>query len=58
MFGGSMYSFSFSYGDCFLKPKNGSIKISDIHLFGYLFQHHFDVYGLIEKELAIDINNI
>ena len=58
MFDGSMHSFSFSYGDCFLKPKNGSIKISDIHLFGYLFQHNFDVYGLIERGLAIDVNTI
>ena len=58
MFGGSMHSFSFSYSDCFLKPKNGSIKISDIHLFGYLFQHHFDVFSLIDNNLAIDINTI
>ena len=24
----------------------------------YLFENHFDVYGLIEKGLAIDINTL
>ena len=28
------------------------------YMIEYLFQHHFDVYGLIEKGLAVDINNI
>ena len=28
------------------------------YIIEYLFQHHFDVYGLIEKGLAIDINKI
>ncbi len=30
----------------------------NIEAFEYLFQHHFDVYGLIEQGLAIDINTI
>lgn len=29
-----------------------------IDLFNFLFEHHFDVYGLCEKGLAIDINKI
>ena len=31
---------------------------NQLSLYGYLFQHHFDVYELIEKGLAIDINKI
>ena len=27
-------------------------------LFSYLFEHHFDVFGLIEKGEAIDINTL
>lgn len=33
-------------------PKHGY----DVYL--YLFQYHFDVFGLIEQGLAIDINNL
>lgn len=28
------------------------------YIIEYLFQHHFDIYGLIEKGLAIDINQL
>ncbi|NDV77881.1 hypothetical protein [Dysgonomonas sp. 511] len=29
-----------------------------IDLFNYLFENHFDIYGLIEQGLAIDINTV
>ena len=35
---------------------NSSIVKNQLQLFEYLFQHHFDVFGLIDKGLAIDIN--
>lgn len=42
-----------------IKPMNDVLFVSNqIKLYTYLFQHHFDIYGLIEKGLAIDINNI
>ena len=36
----------------------GRIIPNQLQLFEYLFEHHFDVYGLIEKGLAIDINTL
>lgn len=34
------------------------IHASRLRLFNYLFEHHFDIYGLIDKGLAIDINSL
>lgn len=31
---------------------------NQLQLFEYLYSHHYDVYGLIDKSLAIDINTI
>lgn len=31
---------------------------NQLALFEWLFEHHFDVFGLIEQDLAIDINTI
>lgn len=31
-------------------------KTDNYQVFEFLFQHHFDVFGLIDKGLAIDIN--
>lgn len=30
--------------------------IDQLMCFSYLFEHHFDIYGLIDKGLAVDIN--
>ena len=34
------------------------LQCFDISIFEYLFERHFDIYGLIENGLAIDINTI
>lgn len=42
-----------------IKPMNDVLFVSNqIKLYNYLFEHHFDIYGLISKGLAIDINTI
>ena len=42
-----------------LSKNNIDLIIKDpIGLFAYLFQHHYDIYRLIDKGLAIDINTI
>lgn len=33
-------------------------KVNQLVGFNYLFSHHFDVFGLIDKGLAIDINRL
>jgi len=38
--------------------KNNSRGNFTLYQSMYLFEHHFDVFGLIEKGLAIDINTI
>lgn len=45
----------------FIIHRNGYNKLfinNPIRLFTYLFQHHYDIYGLIDKGLAIDLNSI
>ena len=42
----------------FLGDEKDSIEINQLTYFEYLFENHYDVYGLIEKGLAIDINTI
>lgn len=39
------------YGLCGVAP-------NQLDLFTYLFQHHYDVFSLIDKGLAIDLNSI
>lgn len=34
------------------------LQCFDISIFEYLYENHFDIYGLIEKGLAIDINTL
>ena len=42
-----------------IKPMNDILFVSNqLKLYEYLFKNHFDVYGLIEKGLAIDVNTI
>lgn len=36
----------------------GDTEVGNIEVVEYLFAHHFDVYGLIDQNLAIDINTI
>ena len=36
----------------------GRVVPNQLELFQYLFQHHFDVFGLIDKGIAIDINKL
>lgn len=44
---------------CTYIPENRNCFVNNqLDLFEYLFAHHFDVYGLIEAGLAIDINSI
>jgi hypothetical protein len=42
----------------FLDDEEDPIEINQLTYFQYLFEHHFDVYGLIDEGLAIDINTI
>ena len=37
---------------------DGAIEMQYYNDYQFLFEHHFDVFGLIEKGLAIDINTI
>lgn len=51
-------------GDCELdRERINEIKNSPrghlkLYQSNYLFKHHFDIFGLIEKDLAIDINTL
>lgn len=51
-------------GDCELdRERINEIKNSPrghlkLYQSNYLFKHHFDIFGLIEKSLAIDINTL
>lgn len=38
------------------QPTTGRNVINQFEVFQYLFSHHFDMFGLIDKGLAIDIN--
>ena len=38
------------------QPSTGRNVINQFEVFTYLFQHHYDVFGLIDKGLAIDLN--
>lgn len=40
------------------QPSTGRNVINQFEVFQYLFQHHYDVSGLIDKGLAIDLNSI
>lgn len=40
------------FNGCITDPKHGH----DVYVF--LFENHFDVFGLLEKSLAIDINTL
>ena len=51
-------------GDCELdKERINEIKNSPrgylkLYQSNYLFKHHFDIFGLIEKDLAVNINTL
>lgn len=34
------------------------LEVNQLELFQYLFEHHFDVFGLIDKGLAINMNTL
>ena len=65
IFGGRPISFD---GNCFYTTINKSVvrkkedvvplHFSQLDAFNKLFEWHFDVFGLIEKNLAININNL
>lgn len=62
---GGVISFSFNKGNFSLKYRAKTklnyttwTVLNQLDLFAYLFQHHYDVYGLIDKGLAIDINTV
>lgn len=40
------------------QPSTGRNVINQFEVFQYLFQHHYDVFSLIDKGLAIDLNSI
>lgn len=53
--------FVFGKQNCFAIEYNkeigrGYVFVDQFALFNYLFEHHFDVYGLIKAGLAIDVN--
>lgn len=47
-------------GDVFTEVliSRGSTSETPYHIFDWLCENHFDVFGLIEKELAINMNKI
>lgn len=47
-----IYGFTLHYNGRIEPAKN------QLDLFTYLFEHHYDVFGLIDKGLAIDLNSI
>lgn len=49
--------FRFSYRHIGADYENSQLCLYKIQLFNKLFEWHFDVFGLIDKGLAIDINN-
>lgn len=42
----------------YINPTRHRFVSNQLDLFTYLFQHHYDVYSLIDKGLAIDLNSI
>lgn len=44
------------YTDCLIN--RGSTSETPYHIIVWLCENHFDLFGLIEKGLAIDINNL
>jgi len=57
--------FSFSDGSFYLQSKGlkelrktTCLLNNQLALFQYLYEHHFDVFGLIDQSLAIDINTV
>lgn len=45
-------------GFFFINEEQDDVLIPQLTLFSYLFEHHYDIWGLIEQGLAIDINNL
>ena len=45
-------------GYFYFEYNGNTMDLYQLDLFNYLFEHHFDVYGLIDKGLAIDINTV
>lgn len=45
-------------GYFYFEYNGNTMDLYQLDLFNYLFEHHFDVYGLIDQGLAIDINTI
>lgn len=59
VFSNEGYEFGFTgLGFYLLNNKEDNADISQLELFNYLFEHHFDVFGLIDKGLAVDVNEI
>lgn len=50
--------FRFSCRNIDTDVPNNFMMIDKLQLFEYLFKNHFDVFGLIEENLAIDINTL
>lgn len=42
----------------YINPTRHRFVSNQLDLYTYLFQHHYDVYSLIDKGLAIDLNSI
>lgn len=42
----------------YINPTRHRFVSNQLDLFTYLFQHHYDVFSLIDKGLAIDLNSI
>ena len=50
-----IYREGYSSKKYFLKDGSGQF---DYHMMEFFFEHHFDIFGLIEAGLAIDINTL
>lgn len=54
-----VYGFTVELPNHFLLTANGDrLTISNFEMYGMLPKWHFDVYGLIDKNLAVDLNTL
>ena len=56
--GGGIYTFEFDESYNIFLADNSANCVNQIQLFDYLNEYHFDYRGLIDKGLAIDVNNL
>lgn len=52
------FGFYNSFQSGYINPSRNRFVNNELDLFTYLFEHHFDVFGLIDKGLALDKTKI